>query len=123
MLKTNSKEVKTAVRQYIIGSVVEKLQEYEITTDKPCSAFWQIVNTEKADPRYPNDYEMFKDHMQGLGSRMGEDVYLHGARDLVASWLQQTAAEKEKYTEEQSTDLACKLIYRELMALIKIENK
>lgn len=123
MLKTNSKEVKTAVRQYIIGSVVEKLQEYEITTDKPCSAFWQIVKKEGFDPRHVNDYETFKYYMEALACSMGEDVYLHGARDLVASWLQQTAAEKEKYTEEQSTDLACKLIYRELMALIKIENK
>ena len=43
MLKTNSKEVKATIKNFIMDNIEDFFIEREIKTDKPATTLWQIV--------------------------------------------------------------------------------
>ena len=124
MLKTNSKEVKTTIKNFIMDNIEDFFTEREIKTDKPATTLWQIVEEEKFynDDRYKNNYDKLYDWLQGLGCGIGDDIFLSDATELIGNWLKQTEGEKARYTNTQAEELACKLVYRELMAMIRKEE-
>lgn len=129
MRKTNSKEVKQAVRKYLLESINFVLEEREIVTDKPCTAYFQIIKEEKFYQTYRNDFDMFEDFHQGLGG-FGDDVYYlssernHGlkCKDFLQDWLEQTNAEVDKYSNEESSKLMINLCWREFQYLMSKEQ-
>ena len=129
--KTNSKEVKQAVREYLKENVNALLEEREIETEKPFTAYFSIINNEKQYQKYNNDFEMFKDWLQGLGG-FGDDIYYFSSKkgfeggkcqDILQDWLQQTDEEAKKYTQSQSEELMLYLCWREFQYMIKKEGK
>ena len=124
MLKTNSKEVKTTIKNFIMDNIEDFFTEREIKTDKPATTLWQIVEEEKFynDDRYKTNYDKLHDWLQGLGCGMGDDIFLSDATELIGNWLKQTEEEKARYTSTQAEELACKLVYRELMSMIRKEE-
>lgn len=127
--KTNSKEVKHAVREYLKENVNVLLEEREIETEKPFTAYFNIINNEKQYQKYNNDFEMFKDWLQGLGG-FGDDIYYFPSKkgfeggkcqDILQDWLQQTNEEVKKYTQSQSEELMLYLCWREFQYMMNKE--
>lgn len=130
MRKTNSKEVKQAVRNYLIENVKEMIEEREIETDKPFTQYFKIINSEKFYQEYENNFEMFKDWLQGLGG-FGDDIYYNPSKrgysggkcqDILQDWLEQTKEEVEKYSNKKSEELMVYLCWREFEYLMKKEQ-
>lgn len=130
MYKTNSKEVKKAIRDYLTENVLLELEEREIETDHPFHEYFSIIESEKYYINYSSDYLMFKDWLQGLGG-FGADIYYRSSKkgfsgglvqDILQSWLNQTDAEVLKYSGSQSEELMCNLCYREFLYLLKKEE-
>lgn len=111
-LKTNSKEVKQAVKNYIVDcfEVCDESEIYKTFEERA----GRIAETFKKEARGAS-FEEFRGWLAGLPScALGDDVFLSDAGDLVAEWLKQTTEEKEKYNREESERLAALLIYREI---------
>lgn len=124
MLRTNSKEVKVTIKDYIINNIKDFLEDREIETNKPATTFWEIIENEKFynNDRYISNFDKLVDWLQGLGCGIGDDIFLGEVKELIGNWLNQTETEKDRYTMEQSEELACKLVYRELMEMIRKEE-
>lgn len=129
-LKTNSKEVKQAIRNYLVENVTALLDERGIETDKPFTAYFEIVKTEKSYGKlhYYSDFQMFDDWLRGLGG-FGDDIFytwdnngFTRCKNTLASWLHETPEEMDKYSETQSEDLMCKLCWREFCFLMDKEK-
>ena len=124
MLRTNSKEVRAKVRQYIIDGFDSEAYGYEqyYNVDKEnfscvAHAIFDCLYIEKI--KYNNQkfshYEYFKDWMQELCSMVDSSYYYNvSAIDLLAEWLEETEAEKKRFTEEQAEEKITQLLYREL---------
>lgn len=124
MLRTNSKEVKTKVRQYIMDGFDPEAYGYEqyYNVDKEnfscvAHAIYECLYNEKIkyDNRKLSKYEYFKDWMQGLCSMVDSSYYYNvSAIDLLADWLEETEEEKKHFTEDQAEEKITYLLYREL---------
>jgi len=131
MLKTNCKQVKEAVRAYLMENINEMMEEREIVTDRPVHAYFDIIQAEKFNQRYNSDFDMFVDWLQGLGG-FGADIYYHGSRrgfaggmvqDILQDWLLQSNADVKKYSGTQSEELIVRLCWREFQYLMKKEGE
>ena len=129
MLKTNSKKVNEKIRELIINSYNSADEFYgyngrEMKTEYNdiCK---DILDTFYIEKCKNNTYykkhlmsmqELFIEWCQGLptGFNVADDVYLHSAVDFVGNVLEQTEAEKAKYTESEAEKLMMILFYREL---------
>lgn len=66
---------------------------------------------------YRTQENAFISWLQGLPSVLDPEYYYkESAVDLVAAWMDETQAEKERFTEDQAEYYASRLIYREIMA-------
>lgn len=126
MLKTNSKQVKEKVLNYIIDSVedweldnqdlAEAWQSYKYYGTKEynkaiCKTILDIIIKEK-HINYVSYYE-FKDYCQGLPSILDCNYYYNvSAKKIIKEWLEETDEEADKYTEEQAEELITRLLYR-----------
>lgn len=129
MRRTNSKEVKQAIRKYLQENVVALLEEREIETEKPFTAYFGIIKEEKKYIKYRTQFEMFKDWLQGLGG-FGDDIYYHSSKrgfvggkcqDILQDWLEQTDEEVKRFSCEESENLMCSLCWREFQFLMEKE--
>lgn len=123
MLRTNSKQARENIRQYIIENFTP-----ENYTDNPPQEFEQIAafildcfRSEKyylpEDFRYyhNNEKAAFADWCAGLPSVLDTYYYYNrSAVEDVKNILEETDAEANKYTEQQAEELLTSLIYREL---------
>lgn len=124
MLRTNSKEVRAKVRQYIMDEFQPEAHGYEqyYNVDKEnfscvAHAIFDCLYMEKIknDNRKLSKYEYFKDWMQGLCNMVDSSYYYNvSAVNLLAEWLEETEEEKEKFTEENAEETITRLLYREL---------
>lgn len=124
MLRTNSKQARENIRQYITENFTP-----ENYTDNPPQEFEQIAafildcfRSEKyhlpEDFRYyhNNEKAAFADWCAGLPSVLDTCYfYNRSAVEDVKNILEETDAEANKYTEQQAEELLTSLIYRELM--------
>ena len=123
MLKTNSKQARENIKQYIIENFTP-----ENYTDNPPQEFEQIAafildcfRSEKyhlpEDFRYyhNNEKAAFADWSSGLPSVLDTCYYYNrSAVEDVKNILEETDAEASKYNEQQAEELLTSLIYREL---------
>lgn len=130
MRKTNSKEVKAAIRAYLLENVTAEIEEREIETDKPFTWYFENIKEEKRYIKYRCNFEMFEDWLQGLGG-FGDDIYYHASKrgfqggkcqDILQDWLQQTDEEVKKYESQESENLMVRLCWREFEYMMNKEK-
>lgn len=127
MLRTCSKKVRENIRNYIMQDfdyIQERAKYHGITLDKSDTdaviAFaYCIFRSEKSYEIIDNygcaNYPIFKDWASGLAlGQLFCYYYNRSAVDDLGAILQETEAEKAKYTEEQAEELLTSLIYREM---------
>ena len=117
MLKTNSKKARENVREYIINHFNPDL--YDFHGD---SSDWETVaryimarfDREKRGERGTRA-ELFADWCAGLPSVLDTCYYYNrSAVDDLGAILEETDAEKARYTEQQAEKMLTRLIYAEL---------
>lgn len=127
MLKTNSKQVKEKIREYILEHFKEyyyqdnkKYIQQDLTNDDQIFLF--IIETIKHEYNHEIKknynyltFKVFKEYCQGLPSILDCDYYCHSAITLLGDILEQTQEERNKYTESQAEELMTKLLYNELI--------
>lgn len=151
MLKTNSKAVKTAIREFIATGAIdwaisaneydrengyepmaeavelEKLSskgEENADVQKAAAALvWKCFqNDTKGDYRIGREpmQSIFDSWLRGLPGVVGsEDFLLRSAVDFMAGILQESEAEKAKYSESDAEELAAYLVWREVSKLAR----
>ena len=119
MLRTNSKQARENIRQYIIENFTpenytdENIQGFEniakFILDVFKSEYYNVTG------RY-TQAEAFKNWCSGLPSVLDTCYYYNrSAVEDVKNILEETDAEASKYNEQQAEELLTSLIYRELM--------
>lgn len=139
MLRTNNKEVKKKVDQWLIDSYnqcrldydLEELPEDQKKAAKAAAvAFVKIFYIEKIKYNscandwqfirlYYNGsiYEAFKDWTQGLPTSLNCDYWIYreyNAKDVLKDWLQETEEEANRYSLEQASELMTKLLFNRI---------
>ena len=135
MLRTNSKQAKVNVLKYIETSrgYYESLYEYENAkktdnnlsllngkeiaigyTNGLCAFIYQVAKKEKEWSNHEMCQNLFTDWLQGLPSGGLGDFYVEPCKPLLASILEETEEEADRYTEEDAETLLAYLIYREV---------
>lgn len=128
MLKTNTKKARENVRAYIMN--IYDASGYELpeaTTFEEVAA--NIYNTFKAEKYYSDNYMMrhripeaasFADWCAGLPSIIDTCYYYNrSAVDDLAGILEETDAEKAKFSEEAAEERLTALIWREIEKAVK----
>ena len=118
MLKTNSKQARENIRQYITENFTpENYTNEEITGFENIAKF--ILDVFKSEyynvtGRY-TQAEAFKNWCSGLPSVLDTCYYYNrSAIEDLKKILDETDADASKYTEQQAEELLTSLIYREL---------
>ena len=125
MLRTNSKQARENIRQYITENFTpENYTDEEITGFENIAKF--ILDVFKSDyydgycnrnvARRYTQAEAFKDWCSGLPSVLDTCYYYNrSAVEDVKNILEETDAEASKYNEQQAEELLTSLINRELI--------
>lgn len=142
MLKTNSKQVKETIKNYIMDHFRDAFGEYFDENGRAyCDDIQTIANTDldnytdvcnailvifwvekcKHDNRFKagraSRQELFIEWVSGLCSPIDSDYYYNvSAVDLLGSWLDDSDAEKSKYSEADAEKCITNLLWRELNA-------
>lgn len=119
MLKTNSKQAKENIKNYIIehfepyGEHEEQMEN--ATYNDICKYILNIMNTEKFYNHSTNEFDTFKDWCQGLPSTLDTCYYYNRSaiKDLMVI-LEETEEEANKYSESEAEELLTKFLYREI---------
>lgn len=128
MLKTNSKKARENIQQYIIDNFTpenytdEKIEGFENVAAFILKTFRSEKYSLIEDYKYykGSEYAAFVDWCGGLPSILDTCYYYNrSAVEDLAVILEETEAEKSRYTEEQAENTLTALIYRELIRGIK----
>ena len=117
MLKTNTKAVRERIQGFInthagfSGYDLEKTPE---TTAEINKAIFECFISETKYSRLVNQQEKFIDWCSGLPSVLDCSYYLNSTVEMLGDILEETSAERAKYTEEQAERLFYYLIYKEV---------
>ena len=127
MLRTNSKKAAENIRKYIMEDFeyLQERAEYrgmeldENNVDQVLALAWSIFKEEKSGEinryRFINEYQVFKDWASGLAlGNLFCYYYNRSAVEDLGNILEESAAEKAKYKEEDAEELLTRLIYREM---------
>lgn len=127
MLRTNSKKAAENIRRYIMEDLeyLQERAEYrgmeldENNVDQVLALAWSIFKEEKSGEinryRFINEYQVFKDWASGLAlGNLFCYYYNRSAVEDLGNILEESAAEKAKYKEEDAEELLTRLIYREM---------
>lgn len=117
MLKTNSRQARENLKSYIMTAWNLEPEDQgrswaETREAIKASFYFQAYNSEYE--RRQNKQEAFKNWLSGLPHGLG-DFFLCQAVDDLGSILNQTEAERNRYTEDQACEKLSYLIYREVM--------
>lgn len=117
MLKTNSKQAKENIKNYIINHF--DCSNYDIeepeTYKDICKLIFDTMQAEKRNSKSINNYNTFKDWVQGLPSILDTCYYYNrSAINDLKEILEETETEVNKFTEEQAEEHLTWLLYREI---------
>lgn len=117
MLRTNSKQAIKNLRAYIMDSwnlePEEQGRTWAETQEAIIESFKQQAYSSEYDRRQ-NRQEAFKNWLAGLPKGLGDFYLCQAVKDL-GNILDQTEAERNKYSEDQACNTLSYLIYREVM--------
>lgn len=126
MLKTNSKKAMENIHRYVVDNFTPDNYDLEPSTDFVTVAA-HIYNNFRVctngDCQWGRVAEsvIFEDWMRGLPSIFGADYYYHcTALDDLGVILEETEAEKARFTEDDAAKLLTSLIYREIKKAVRI---
>lgn len=124
MLKTNSKQARENIRNFIIDNFDASNYTETPPTTWPEIARFILITFEK-EKYYSLEYmraarmtyqDVFVDWCAGLPSVLHTSYYyLYSAVDVLGGLLEQTETEKSKYSEAAAETMLSKLIYSELL--------
>ena len=127
MLKANSKQAKENIKNYILENFnpcdFEQYAHLEGTTEytKACTVIYSVFKSEKwcnrEDYQYygNNESKAFSDWCAGLPSILDTCYwYNRSATEDLGNILEETEAEKEKYSDSDACELLTSLLYREI---------
>lgn len=120
MLKSNSKQAKENIKNYIINNFDFSNYETEETAapetyNEICKCIFETMKKEKSFCNYVNDSAAFKDWCQGLPSIFDTCYYYNRyAKDDLKIILEETEEEANKFTEEQAEEMLTELLFREI---------
>lgn len=122
MLKTNSKQVKEKIREWIIKNFewsnyegyYKKPETYEEMKETIALICWH-EKSYQVIRQHDSFQNMFEEWCQGLPAVIDTaSYYLHPAVDLVGDILEQTKEERAKYSEPEAESMMTYLIYKEI---------
>lgn len=126
MLKTNSKKAMENIHRYVVDNFTPDNYDIEPSNDFATVAK-VIYNCFIEEKSGINDWGrvaesvIFDDWMQGLPSIFNADYYYHcTALDDLGVILEETEAEKARFTEADASKLLTSLIYREIKKAVRI---
>ena len=126
MLKTNSKQARENIKKYIMDGFTPENYELENpgNFEDTAKIIYHIFKEEKANDPYYKHYpeqDVFANWAAGLPSILDTCYYYNrSAIDDIAAILQQTEAEKAKYTDERKAEkFLSALIYREIIKAVR----
>lgn len=119
MLKTNSKQARENIRNYVIDG----FDSSDYSPEKEPEGFAEIARfildtfrDEKVNWQKIPEVDLFADWAAGLPAVLDTCYYYNrSAADDLGEILGETQAERDKYTEQDAQKLLSSLIYRELM--------
>ena len=115
MLKTNCKQVKERVRQWIVDNYDGENYGLEAENFKEiCKNIKNIFLEEKSSRRACWCLEDFKDWGEGLPSILDTWPLLCDGVNILGDILEETEEERSKYDDSQAWDLMAYLIFREI---------
>lgn len=126
MLKTNSKAVKTAIREYLSESF--DFSGYDesfndLSLQDKAKKFLEIMQSEWYNgyeaKRNPCLHNAVIEYLKGLPSGIHVAFYYSDERNLLKEWLQETEEEAQKYDDYEVDQLYWHLLSREILALAK----
>lgn len=122
MLKTNSKAVRGKVRAWIMENTTfegyDELQNVDTSNfAEVARALLDTCEKEKFYCRYATVQGMMLDWFQGLPSVLDTAHYIYhcNAVNLLGGWLEETEAEKARFSESQAENMINVLIIREIL--------
>jgi hypothetical protein len=119
MLKTNSKQARENIRNYIINRFDCSDYEPEIIPEGFTEIAKFILTTfrdEKTNYQNIPEVDLFADWAAGLPAVLDTCYYYNrSAVNDLGKILNETQAEKDKYSEDKARELLSSLIYRELL--------
>ena len=124
MLKTNSKKVREAVRAY----VAQKTRGQDGAEMKTFEEAAEVIAKDWGAYRYPglgrqfgySIEEAFKHWAGGLPNDLFDYIAAGDTVELVGDMLEQTEAERSKYSDSEACDLLTHLILREIRKAAEI---
>lgn len=126
MLKTNSKKVKEAIKNYIVENIdhdyIEEVTGKEVdklTYSEIKAALRSIVFEEKEKLHCLRNrrgkYYFFQEWASGLPSALDTKYYYNiSAVDLLGDILEETDEERNRFTEMQAEEMLTKLLFNEI---------
>lgn len=127
MIKSNSKEAKNNIRNYI-SKIYQGVEEdtglnYFITFEDRAKHINETFEEEmyQGYNRYRSRQSVFYDWCAGLCGIIDTADYFcyNSAVDILGDILEQTTAEREKYTRYEAEKMLTYLIYREIQAVCR----
>lgn len=126
MLRTNSKAVKTAIREYLSESFDFSGYDEsfnELSLQDKAKKFLEIMRDEwyrgYEVKRNPCILKAVIEYLKGLPSSICVAFYYCEERNLLKEWLQETEEEAQKYDDWEVDQLYWHLLSREILALAK----
>ena len=124
MIRTNSKKAREAVRAYIAaktrGQDGEEVEGFEEAAEV-IAGEWDAYKYPGLDRQSGHSLaEAFRHFATGLPNDLFDYLAMGDTVELVGGMLEQTEAERSKYSDSQACDLLTYLIYREISKAAEI---
>ena len=114
-MKTNSKEVRNAIKNHILECVYDYSENNFATLKEACnhlySEFDRVANYDYNKKRIPNEQKRFEDYLQGI------PFHFHYYNEDIETFLNSLGINKDckKYEHSQMWNLYAYLIYSETL--------
>lgn len=123
-MNTNTREVKTRIRNYIINHIGE-----DYGAEEPKQAITNVYNAFKSEygfniKRY-GEYNAFKEWLQGLPSALSVDFCHNEVNTIVEYWTYGNLTikpRKTKYSDTETWNFFLHLITREFFAMLRVKT-
>lgn len=129
MLRTNSKQAKEAIRNYLKDGFLDSAYNLDegiyngFTLPEMARKFLDIM--EKEYPKfYSRNFSLYTaiaDYLKGLPSSISVRFYYNEERNLLKEWLQETDEESDRFEDDEMDRMYWFLISREIIALSKMK--
>lgn len=127
MKRSTCKEVKQAIRQYILDHITLDnygIDESSLSNSEKILKVFQIFQHEKQwTIFYWGKSHAFQDWLRGVPSAIATVISYYDKRKIIEKWLEETPEESERYSDDTMCDLYYWLLTREFMAMVREGGK